>query len=138
MKRVIRKEIFESNSSMSHSVVIMTAEKSKKWEELDLYYYNQSEYYDPFKDILEDMRPIGGELYTEDEVLKFLELCDCHYDPKGWEDDGGLNQFIRECDYGFISYDMWSDNEYLETDSTTYTTPGGEKIVVYCKYGADY
>lgn len=35
------------------------------------------------------------------------------------------------------SYEEW-DDEYAETDYHTYTTPGGEKIVVICKHGSDY
>lgn len=137
MKRVKRKCIWETNSSTTHSCIIMGEPQSKLWESENLYFYRGDSWWDPFKDVQENERPVRYCLYTEDEVLKFLGLLNEHYNPKEWEDNGGITQFIRECGCGFISYKMWQERE-LEEDVTTYTTPSGEKIIVYCQYGAEY
>ena len=42
MKRVVRPEVFESNSSMSHSLIIMTKDQDNQWEKKGYYY---SSYY---------------------------------------------------------------------------------------------
>lgn len=134
MKRVIRNCVFETNSSATHSVIIMTGEQSNKWEEGNVYYYNFG-WWNPFRDLPSEERPTSGCFYSLDEVLKFLEKMDYHYDPE--EYDESVDEFIKECDCGFITYEMWSESEWEEIDTNTYTTPGGEEIVVYCKYGRD-
>lgn len=140
MKRVIRREAWETNSSTTHSVVIMTAEQSKKWEEENSYYYSPSRWYDPFKELPEDKKPVPGMFYTQDEVIEFYRLQGYEYDPEAGDydtDDENKDQFIREMG-DFYGYNSWHDDEYLEFDSETYTTPSGEEIVVECKYGNEY
>ena len=139
MKRVVRPGVFESNSSMSHSLIIMTKDQDNQWEKKG-YYYKKSRWWDPFEKekIPEDKRPVDGEMYTEEEVMAFLELLEnCNYNAEEWEDEGGSAQFIYECDAGFVNRDRWFDDEYLEFDNYKYTTPGGEEIIVYAKYGWD-
>ena len=134
MKRVIRKCVWETNSSTTHSCTIMTKEQSDLWEKGNVYYY-EINWWNSFEDLPKEEQPINGMFYSQDEVLKFLEKIDCHYDPKEFEDD--VTQFIKECDCDFMSYGMWKDDEWLDCDANTFTTPGGEEIVVYCKYGRD-
>ena len=129
--KIIRSSIWETNSSMTHSCVIMTAEQDKKWTDEGLYYCNCRRWSSVSE--LEEP-PIHGELYTEDEVLEFYRKAGYEYDESKYED---VSHFIREFDE-FILYDEWVNDEYLEKDSETYTTPGGETIVVHCKFGGDY
>lgn len=133
MKRAIRREIWETNSSTSHSVIIMTADKYKKWEEENLYYYIGRSWYDPFENLSEEKKPKGGELYTQDEIIEFYKLQGYECDP----DEENKDQYIRGMG-DFVGYQSFSEDEYLETDVNYYTTPGGEEIVVCCKYGSDY
>lgn len=145
MKKVIRNGVFETNSSACHSVIIMTEEQNKKWERDNLYYYGGSRYYNPFKELPEDKQPKAGGFYTQDEVLEFYKLIGYEPHPEEYdeddedegEDDYDPNdEFIKEmCD--FAGYRSWHESEYLEYDDNYYTTPGGEKIVVECKYGYD-
>jgi len=139
MKRVIRKCVWETNSSTSHSTVIMTADQYKRWEEENLYYYPPNKWYDPFEKLSEDQKPVGGCLYTQEEVLQFYKLAGYEeYDPNYYgEEEFTEDDYIREMG-DFIGYGNWSEDEYLENDTNYYTTPGGEEIVVCCKYGNDY
>lgn len=142
MKTVIRRCIFESNSSTSHTVVIMTEEQNEKWKEEDLYYYPYHDWYDPFKKLPENQKPKSGCLYTQDEVLKFHKLQGYEPNPEEYDEDEFESEedmkdiFIKEMG-DFIKYTQWFEDEYLETDENHFTTPGGEKIVVCCKYGRD-
>ena len=138
MKRVIRREVWETNSSTTHSVVIMTAEQNKRWENENLYYYPVGKWYDP-KDLPKNKKPKPGHLYTQDECIEFYKLEGYEYDPEvgdfdtEWENK---DQYIREMG-DFIGYDDWHNDEYLEFDDHRFVTPGGEEIIVECKYGYD-
>lgn len=65
MKKVIRNCMFETNSSTTHSVIIMSLDKSKKWKNEKVYYYNERESWNIFRDLPEEQRPKNGDfLYS--------------------------------------------------------------------------
>ena len=132
MKRVIRGCVWETNSSMTHSCVIMSAEQYERWKKDDLYCYKASKWWNPFKDLPEEQQPKNGMIYTEDEAVDFLKLIGEKYDE---EDYYHISQFLSE--YSFYSYGCFTDDEYCEFDATDYTTPNGEELVIICKYGHD-
>ena len=139
MKKVIRRCVFETNSSTSHATVIMTEEQYNRWTNENLYYYGGSKYYDPFRNLPEDKKPKAECFYTQDEVLEFHKLQGYEYNPNEYtedEYDDPKDAFIKEMG-DFISYSDFFEDEYMEFDSNEFTTPGGEKIVVCCKYGRD-
>lgn len=123
------KTIFETNSSTTHSVVVMPKNNFDKWTS-GLYYFNGSYYGDEPK----GEKPVEGEIYTEEQVLEFLSDMEYKYDEEYYD---SVSKYVDDCDVGFISWESWFEDEYLETDITYYTTPGGEEIVICCKYGRD-
>lgn len=133
MKRVIRNCVFESNSSLSHSLIIMGKDQYEKWDNDGLYYFNPSEYYNPFEKLPQDQQPKKGNCYTRDEALNFLKLCSCTFRE---EDYDAIDQFLEE-EGDFVSSDRFYNNEYLETSTYNYTTPNGEDIVIVARYGMD-
>lgn len=142
MKRVIRRETWETNSSTTHSVVIMSHDQYERWEHDGLYYFNPSDWWNPFDKLPTEQHPIKGALYTKSEVIEFIKLLgeeeelEEYLEEEEYEDDDyGFDRFVQEDD--FFSYIGWTEDEYLETDETFYTTPGGEEIVICCKYGRD-
>lgn len=128
--RVI-KTIFETNSSTTHSSVVMPKEKYDKWTSGLYYYEPYSSYYD---EKFKDKKPVKGEIYTEEQVLEFLSELGYEYND---EDYDSVSEYVNDLYIGFISWESWFEDEYLETDETYYTTPGGEEIVICCKYGRD-
>lgn len=145
MKRAIRREVWETNSSTSHSVIIMTADQAKRWSEEELYYYNNRNWYDPFNKLPEEKKPKAGGFYTQDEVIKMYDLQGYHFDPDNLdydkdEDDTEeilKDKFIEEMG-DFISYDQWYGDECLEHDTEYYTSPSGDDLVISCRYGWDF
>ena len=134
-KKVIRNRVWESNSSMSHSLIIMPKDLNKQWESENLYYYQYS-WWNPFKDLPEDEQPVKGKLYTQKEVLGFLEKNGDKYNPEEWDDD--VDDFIYEmCGESFSGYERWHDSDWEEYGDETYTTPGGEELMVEWKCGRD-
>lgn len=136
MKSVIRNEVWETNSSTSHSVIIMEKNLYDKWKDGGLYYFDNPNYYG-FEELPKNKRPRTDLLYTQEEVLAFYKELEYEYTKEDGEtDEEAIEVFIREMG-DFVKCDYWFEDEYLETDVNYYTTPGGENIVVTCKYGWD-
>ena len=131
MKKVIRRCVFETNSSMSHSLVIMTADENKRWEEEKLYYYTH-DCYNPFRELPEDQQPINNTLYTQEEALNFVKLLGYEYKEDEYDT---VDEFLRESD--FYGYDDWHESEWEEYNSYTYTTKSCEELIIETKYGED-
>ena len=112
----IRKNVFETNSSSTHSLVFCSEEEYKKLQ-------SNKMYIDHF----------GDQLYTEEEFNKIVketaEECDVSVeevldDPRCYEIP--------------VTLDEWIDLDYnLEYSEYTHTTKSGEKVHALCKYGYD-
>ena len=110
MKRQVRLGVFETNSSSTHSLTMCTEEEYKRWE-------NGEILFDVFR----------KEFITEEEAIEKLKT---HYG------DDGISG-IDLNDGGYFNLEEYSDDEYLETFEETYTTPNGEKVVAFGKFGYD-
>lgn len=95
MKKNIRFNVFETNSSSVHSLCICTEEEFDAWKKGKLYY----DYWD--------------DKFTKNSV-------------NGWNEDNQTYENFFEED--------WS---YLETYEEHFTTPSGDKMVVFGRYGRD-
>lgn len=115
----IRRGVFETNSSSTHSVSIYS---EKEYKEMDK---NSGDYYwDGNEDTMIHIDAVK-EMIKEKENLTDREIDDM--DESAWEE-------LLE------SNDIYSEkpgSEYLETDITRYTTESGDKIVIVCQYGHD-
>lgn len=122
MNFVYRNNVFETNSSSTHHMVIGMEDDFKKWERGETFWYRSYSH------------PAG--FYTKEEALSMIkaEPYYRHYDFDTMPEEE-LSEWLD--DYGFVSYDRFSDNEYLETDYNTFTTPKGETICMICEYGYD-
>jgi hypothetical protein len=109
----IRKNVFETNSSSTHSLVMAVASDFDRWVEGKVYYCEWA-----YSDLKEKFK--SGEFYPVAEV-------DAYYEAKGEERD-------EDC---FKTYDEFCDDEYLEISEYSYTTPGGEVVRACAKYGYD-
>ncbi len=130
MRKAIRRYTWETNSSTTHSTVILLKDDSERWGDENLYYCVDDW---KWREMPDNQRPEIGKLYSKEEVLKFYELTNYPYDPDGDKDE---LTFIKN-HYDFERHSDWWDNEYLNYDEHSFVTPGGEEIVVYCKYGND-
>ena len=139
MKIKIRGGLFETNSSSTHSLVIMTEKDFRKWES-GYYYYNpynykyelEHEYLDP------SYKPVDKALYSEDEVRQFLlHNASITQDDFNFDEDDEYDNFENLAyDSCFYSKDKF-DGE-LEMDEKTFVTPSGDRIICHCAYGYDY
>ena len=112
----IRKGLFETNSSSTHSLTMCSEEDYYKWENGELFFNSWEEQFYNKENMISDIikRSYGAETLSDISEEKF-------------------NKTIE--DYGFYAYDRYWDDEYLEGFSDTYTTKSGETIVAFGKYG---
>ena len=122
MKRQVRRGVFETNSSSTHSLTMMMKSDYDRWQTEQLYLY-EGGYGWEFNE------PINNNLYTKDEVMKFAKNNRYYHGEEEID-----NETMR--DMGFISWDD-EGSEYLEGFYQEFTTPSGETIVAFGEYGYD-
>ena len=127
MKRVIRRNLFESNSSSTHSLVIMSDNEHTDWMCGRKWLCNRRSLYRRLPN-----PPEIGKLYNRDEVRSFISQIGEMETENNFSSE---DEFFYDND--FESYDIWCDNDYLEYEDAEYVTSSGEKIIVCCKYGDD-
>lgn len=118
MKMSIRKGVWETNSSLTHSITICTSEEYKKFLNGELYV----DYH--------------GNLYTLEQIEAKYEK-----DNREWKEKYGKILYHNLQDFkdseGIKTYEEWCSDGYLEKYHEEYITPRGEEIVVFGKYGYD-
>ena len=115
----IRKGVFETNSSSTHSMIICSKEDYEALEAGKLFIKLWSERLITYEDAIKELRE-----YVDDDC-KIDELA-----------EDKIAELLYEHDIA-ESLDRFYDDEYLESFSEDYETPHGDKIVVFGKYGRD-
>lgn len=115
----IRKGLFETNSSSTHSLTMCPEEDYNKWRNDELFFNSWEEKFFTKKEMIDSI--IKSGYYTEESISNFPE--------------DKFNEVIK--DYGFYTYDKYWEDDYLEWFLDTYTTKSGETIVAFGKYGYD-
>lgn len=122
MKVQIRRGVFETNSSSTHNMTICTRDEYNKWIDGKVYWT-----YDGFiskEEAYEYVRKNENELFEQGKInIRFDDLSN--------EDK---EQVLY--DYEYYTVDTWG-NEYLEEFERFYTSPSGDKIVVFGQFGYD-
>ena len=122
--QTIRKGVFETNSSSTHSMVMCQDNDYKDWKEGKLYY---SEWF-PYSEKVKDLKKKDSSFYTEEEAKKICELAGIDWDK---EDDWGYKE---RTEY-FMTLDEFFDTDSLECEEEKFVTKGGEVVHACYKYG---
>ena len=125
--RKIRLSTFETNSSMTHALQVMSKEDYEKWRKGKLYVNK----YKTTIDVKEN------RFYTEEELeqlfresLKDETILD--------EDDLVLDYHDWKMDEGYQTYDEWTGDDWLEyVGSSTIKTQSGDEVIIMLKVGRD-
>lgn len=138
MKQQIRINTFETNSSSTHTMVIIPDDQWEAWENNELYYVEGTWN----KDVKEFVEKNNGRLTYSKEELSQAGLFDDmpkredygEDEDEEYEYEEDLNDYLADSD--FINFDRW-DNKELEEDETIYKTKDGEVLHILCKFGYD-
>lgn len=124
MKKIIRRGLFESNSSSTHSLTIMPQDK---WNE--------------FKTTDKWLADWDGELYLVDDLIEEMkeekEKYHNYYKNVDLNDRQSCIDYLTENDY--YTYDTWGEHDtwsyWAETYVEEFETPSGDKMVAVGAYG---
>ena len=129
MKRQIRREIFETNSSSTHSLTMCLKSDYDRWNNGEVYLYTGYGYAYPY-----GCRPQGSHFYTKDECIYFLKSSKFSPDENfDWNNEDEVRTLFRENEFCDSDY----RNDSLEWFEDEYTTPSGELVVAFGEYGYD-
>ena len=127
--KTIRENVFETNSSSTHSMTIMEDHDYERWiKETDACYDENTKKIISIdqrkamikKDIIEHRQK-----YYPDKVLDKIT-------------DEDIQDYFNDNFYDYpLTYAEYQDNGDLEYDINHYTTQSNDKIVILCKYGHD-
>ena len=116
MKRQIRRGVFETNSSSTHSISIVSQEEYDLWKKGNLYF-------DGYK-----------SFYSEEEALKSLRDSKYH-ENLDYSDKYAVDSALRDED--LKTYSEFWDNDELEGYSESFTTKSGDNVIAFGMYGND-
>ena len=123
MKRQIRKGVFETNSSSVHALAMCTESEFDRWENGELLLWEHKNKFGTREELIEELKKYtgwNGKLWYRDT---------------DWDDEDRVAEIFK--DENIKTFDQFFDNEWYETYSEKYTTPGGESIVAFGYYGHD-
>lgn len=135
--RQIRRGVFETNSSSTHSLTICTEDQFNDWKAGKIFY---DDYQEGFVDKVQltDQEKVKAEKdYKEHfETVAFYKKWDELNDSEreAWY-QGYYISAIRNSEDDIVTYREYFGGGGLETYVQFYTTPKGEKLVVFGKYG---
>ena len=129
MRKQIRRGVFETNSSSTHSLVMCLKSDYDRWEHGEVLLYTGWGY-----GYSKDNGPKENHFYTKEQVIEFEKSS--NYPPSddmNWDSEEA-KEYLREREWRtFEDY----DDEYLEWYEDIFTTPSGETVVAFGQYGYD-
>lgn len=123
----IRKGIFETNSSSTHSMTMCSGDEFDAWVNGDTFYDNDTREFYPKAAAISKVR---ADLAKWDNIHTDEEY-------QAWLDDnygGDEVEMLRESE--FCTYDNWGD-EYYDQFEEEYVTASGERVIAFGEYGRD-
>lgn len=121
--KVVRLGVFETNSSSTHTMVIMSEEEYDKWNKGEILKYRWEDKFITKEENDEIIKKLVEDYAKEYNIpVEDVDVDDLKYD---YDDDVA---------YTLEEYD---DRMNLESDIEEYTTKNGEKLIIKCWYGYD-
>ena len=136
MKKQIRRGVFESNSSSTHSLTICSEEEFEQWKKGELLFDEwDSESFVKANSLSDDDKKCAAQDYEnhKDEFSKDWSNLSESAKEKYYTKYAKENNIVDE---NAKTYEEWQDSN-LETFVGRYTSKSGDKIVAFGKYGYD-
>lgn len=120
----VRQDVFETNSSSTHSMTMCMESDFLKWKNGDVVFNRMDEEFLTLDDAFERIIQDGGA--DSVERMKVNKIND-------WD------AFVEElAEWDWYTYRSFRTELSYEHFSDSYTTPNGEKVYAFGYYGSDY
>ena len=134
MKRQVRRGVFETNSSSTHSISICTQKQFTDWQNGKLLYNEWDEEFVESNQLSENDKRKAAEKYETRKQTFWKDWVDLTEDEKtNWYGEYSKEKRERNGGEG-TTFDDWRDDE-LDYYYYSFTTSQGEKLVAFGKYG---
>lgn len=136
MKREIRRNVFETNSSSTHSLSICTEQEFEDWKAGKLLFDRWGERFILPYQLSEEEKSKAAKEYTANKREYYKDWDELNDVQK----EKWYSSYMKEHNLGDddgVSYDDYFSNGYLETYTRHYVTPSGDKIICFGEYGYD-
>lgn len=131
MRKQIRRNVFETNSSSTHSLTMCLKSDYNRWSNGEVLLFTGSGWSYP-----KDNKPQRDHFYTKEEAIAFEKSS--RYAPSedfDWSDEDAVMEMLHD--------NEWYDSEYYwdyytseyETFEDSLTTPNGDKVIAFGYYG---
>ena len=124
--KTIRANTFETNSSSTHSMVILTEEQNNKINNGELYLTNKYDETIITKEERDDIFYKAIEEYNKEYPQDIISTIEDFMETDHYLD----NKSEFPCDMN-----EWGDYDYLSYETSDYTSPSGDKLVIHVVYG---
>lgn len=122
--RQIRRNVFETNSSSTHSITMCSKDEYDRWRKGELY-----------------LGRWGSEFKTRDELIEHFKTrtlyksTELYYPNTDWSNPDEVDKILKDEDW--MTEEQYWDDVDMETFKESYTTQNGEEIVAFGYYGYD-
>lgn len=138
MKKQIRRGVFETNSSSTHSLTMCSKEDYDKWVNGELMFDRYNKVLVEMNiEITEHDKAEAKKLYERNKTKYWKEWNQLSEDEVNEWYDKYMYEHNKIDTYRYNTYDDFFEDEYLETYEERYTTKNGEVIVAFGHYGYD-
>lgn len=129
----IRPNVFETNSSSTHSLNICTKEEFENWKnDPDLCYIGEGWGYFTPKNFE------GRNFVTKEEVQNAADKTDEYKNVNMFDESEDYWSETPAEEENIYTYETWCENEYLTNYTEYFTTPSGDRMVAFGAYGQEY
>lgn len=138
----IRKHVFETNSSMTHALVICENDEYDNWvesydakdKEKGYLFCMDDSTFKPYKEAMEInvkelKKRLKDDYLLEDVTEETIE--------KYANGELGIYELTDDAYELFVTKGEWESEYYYEVDDFEYTTKSGDKLTGFCYYGHD-
>lgn len=125
----VRRNVFETNSSSTHSITICMEEDYNRWQKGELYLNNHYGGTSAYKDL---------KFVTKEQLLDIVKndkwMEKYYEDLTTMDDQEEFDSFVS--DWDFYTADNY-ENSGMEWFEESFTTPSGDAVVAFGQYGYD-
>ena len=121
MKKQIRRGVFETNSSSTHSLTMCSESEYDKWKKGELLFSDCDE-----------------EFYTREDAIEKLKDSSWLNERVDWNNKDSVNDALYDEQY--YTYEQYQDyvGEYYSSFKVSHTTKSGDKVIAFGYYGYGY